>query len=239
LNESAKVPGGRGTAAGSAREADVPGGRRALLLRRFAVVGVIASVGFLLAVTNASSPDWYWLNASSLGIDPGARVYFNLTMALLGVTFIGVARPMRRQLLDLRERGLVSARWASAYRLGLAAIPVGLVGVGIFHIGGAKLPWLLHDIAGFLIPLVVMAMMLTLHWAIPAVRPRFELRSLIVLAAIVGLFVLAVLEAISYSLMEIVAFVICWAWLLRYAIRVEDLLARDVARAPVRLVSPA
>jgi hypothetical membrane protein len=219
----------------------LPGDRtldaRRALLRRFGVVGVVAAFGFLLAVTNASTNDWYWINASTLGIDPGAHVYFNLTMIALGCLFVGVSIPLRRQLVELRDRGLTSAGWAAAYRLGLLAIPVGLVGVGVFHIGGAKLPWLLHDIAGFLIPLVVMAMMLTLHWAVPALHGRFERRALLIVGAIVGLFVLAVLEAISYSMMEIVSFVICWAWLLRYSLEVETLLGRDRASARIPAVA--
>ena len=88
----------------------------------------------------------------------------------------------------------------------------------------------------FLIPLVVMAMMLTLQWAVPALHGRFERRTLLILAAIVGLFALAVLELISYSLMEIVAFVICWAWLLRFALQIEGLLGRERPSAPAQPV---
>lgn len=210
--------------------------RRRSLELRFAIVGAVTSVGFLLTVTNASSADWWWLNASSLGIDPGAHLYFNLTMILVGLLFIGVAIPLRTQLLELRVRGLASPRWADAYRLGIAAIPVALICVGMFHIGGSRLPWLIHDVAGFLVPMVVMGMMLTIQLAVPGLRRGFERRSLLIVAAIVGLFVLAVTRVISYSMMEIVSFAICWAWLLRYALQAEMLLDRSARSVPARAI---
>ena len=160
------------------------------------------------------------------GDRPGSKLYFNLTMIALGILFLGVAGPLREQVTDLGNHQLIRRPWRQAYRLGIALIPVALVAVGIFHIGGGQLPHMIHNLAGFTIPLVPMVMMLTLRSAIPGFVGATWRRSLLVLAAIVGLFVLACVDAISYSLMEIVSFMICWAWLRWYAFRAESLLAR-------------
>jgi hypothetical membrane protein len=227
----------RATAGASGGPDGVPAGRRAAhdrarrLRRGFAVVGAVAALGFGLAMMNATSREWYWQNASTLGIDPGSKLYFNLTMIVLGVLFIGVAGPLRDQLAEVGERGLIRQPWLRVYRLGLALIPVALVAVGCFHIGGAQLPHMIHNIAGFTIPLVPMAMMLTLRWAIPVLAGAWR-ASLVVLAVIVGLFVLACIDAISYSLMEILSFIICWAWLRWYALRVEGLLGATPGPLP-------
>lgn len=220
------------TGAGAGGRVGAPEGRfvrgaRARRLRRgFAVVGAVAVLGFGLAVMNATSTEWYWQNASTLGIDPGSKLYFNLTMIVLGILFLGVAGPLREQVTVLGAYQLIRRPWRQLYQLGIALMPVALVAVGIFHIGGAQLPHMIHNLAGFTIPLVPMAMMLTLRWAIPGFAGRAWRRSLLALAAIVGLFVLACVDAISYSLMEIVSFMICWVWLRWYAFRAESLLAR-------------
>ncbi len=221
------MTGGTGSGRDAAAGSRSVGSARARRLRRgFAVVGAVAVLGFGLAVMNATSTAWYWQNASTLGIDPGSKLYFNLTMVVLGILFLEVAGPLREQVTDLGAHQLIRRPWRQVYGLGIALMPVALVAVGIFHIGGAQLPHMIHNLAGFTIPLVPMAMMLTLRWAIPLSAGRAWPRSLLVLFVIVGLFVLAGVEAISYSLMEIVSFMICWAWLRWYAFRAEALLAR-------------
>ena len=208
-----------------------PEARRRGLRRRFAVVGVLAAIGLLLAVMNATSREWWWANVSTLGIDPGSDIYFNLTMVGLGIVFPVVAIPIRRQLADARDAGWMSPRWAAAYRAGIGAIPIAFVAIGLFHIGGKPLHHMIHNVAGFSIPLVVMAMMLTVHWAVPALGSRFSVRALVVDAIIVALFFLAALQVISYSLMEILGFIICWAWLLPFSLHLEDLPERAPAPA--------
>jgi hypothetical protein len=209
-----------------------PAGRRRSLKLRFAIVGVLAAIGLLLAIMNATSREWWWANVSTLGIDPGADIYFNLTMVALGFVFPIVAIPMRRQLADARDSGLMSSRWAAAYRAGVGAIPIAFVAIGLFHIGGKPLHHMIHNAAGFSIPLIVMAMMLTVHWAVPALGSRFSIRTLAVDAVIVALFVLAAVQVISYSLMEILGFIICWAWLLPFSLRLEDQVDRARPATP-------
>ncbi len=199
-----------------------PSGRRRSLKLRFAIVGVLAAIGLLLAIMNATSREWWWANVSTLGVDPGSDIYFNLTMVALGFVFPIVAIPMRQQLADARDVGLMSSRWAAAYRAGIGAIPIAFVAIGLFHIGGKPLHHMIHNVAGFSIPLIVMVMMLTVHWAAPAVGGRFSARALVIDAVIVALFFLAALEVISYSLMEILGFIICWAWLLPFSLRLEE-----------------
>ncbi len=203
-----------------------PSGRRRSLKLRFAIVGVLAAIGLLLAIMNATSREWWWANVSTLGVDPGSDIYFNLTMVALGFVFPIVAIPMRQQLADARDVGLTSSRWAAAYRAGIGAIPIAFVAIGLFHIGGKPLHHMIHNVAGFSIPLIVMVMMLTVHWAVPVLGSRFSIRALLVDVAIVALFVLAAVQVISYSLMEILGFIICWGWLLPFSLRLEDQLDR-------------
>jgi hypothetical protein len=88
----------------------------------------------------------------------------------------------------------------------------------------------IHNVAGFTIPLVVMAMMLTARWGMPDLFPRYSKRSIAILAAIVVLFVVSSLGIVSYALMEMLSFVICWWWLLGLARRLDRRLPRQAER---------
>jgi hypothetical protein len=199
------------------------------LRRRFGVLLVVAVIGMLLAFMHATSTAWWWQSVSALGVDPGADTWFNVAIAAIGVVFLWASGPLRAMLAEAVTIGIVRPGWGRIYSLGLLLIGPALVLVGVFEIS-SPVKSLIHDIAGFFVPLAVMGMMLTLGLGAPEVPRRVVGWSLVVLAAIVGLFLLAITERISYSLMEIVAFVICGAWVYAVAVRLDRRL--DAAGRP-------
>ncbi len=197
------------------------GPRWTSIRRRFGVVAVVGLFGMAIAMGQATGFWWWEASASALGTDPTGGVYFNLTMMLLGVTFIAVAAVMNDLLRDAAAAGLAQRWWATASRVGIWLIPPAFVLVGLFRIDEGSRASRIHDVAGFTIPLVVMAMMLTAGWGMPGSFPRFSARALAILGAIVLLFIVSVLGLVSYALMEMLAFVICWWWLLGLATRID------------------
>jgi len=212
-----------------------PGPRWAAIRTRFALVAVVGVLGIAIAMGMATGWWWWEQSASALGTDPTGGVYFNLTMVLIGLTFIPVSALLDGLLRDGATSGLIATVWARLFRVGVWLIPIAFAAVGIWRIDEGTRANMIHDVAGFTIPLVVMAMMLTARIGLPRVFPRFERRSLLILAAIVLLFVVAVLGIVSYALMEMLSFVICWWWLLAFATRLD----RRLGNVAIPGASPA
>lgn len=218
------------TGAGPDRTAAGPG-RRAIR-DAFAVVAVVGIVGMAIAMAMATSFWWWDVSASALGTDIAGGRAFNVTMVLLGIAFVPVAVVMNQLLRDAAASGLAERRWAMAARVGMWVIPFAFSLVGFFSIDEGQRAANIHTVAGFLVPLIVMAMMVTVGPGTVRAYPRFSRRTVVILAVIVGMFVLSVTGLMSYALMEMVAFAICWAWLLSLARHLDRSLAGPAASAP-------
>ncbi len=197
------------------------------------MVAVVGAIGMAIAIGMASGWWWWQQSASALGTDETGGAFFNATMVLIGITFIPVSVTMNDLLRDARSAGLAEPHWAMASRIGLWILPFAFAAVGIWRIDEGSRANSLHNIAGFTIPLVVMAMMLTAGFGLPGLFRRFESRSLVIVGAIVVLFVVSELGIVSYALMEMLAFVICWWWLLALATRLDRRLANEDLPAAV------
>ena len=208
-------------------EAPAHGSRWGLIRFRFGVVAVVGALGMAIAIGMASGWWWWQQSASALGTDETGGAYFNMTMVLIGITFIPVSVTMNDMLRDATATGLAEPRWAMASRVGLWVLPFAFAAVGIWRIDEGNRANSIHNIAGFTIPLVVMAMMLTAGFGLPGLFRRFEARSLVIVGAIVALFVISELGIVSYALMEMLSFVICWWWLLALATRLDRRLALE------------
>ncbi len=196
-------------------------GRVRLIRYSFGLVAIVGALGMVIAMAMATSAWWWAESASALGTDLTGGRYFNLTMVLLGIAFVPLAIVVGLLLKDAAATGLVDPRWAMASRIGLLVIPIAFVFVGWFRIDEGSRASAIHNVAGFTIPLVVMAMMLTAGFGTRGMWPRFSWRSLAILGAIVALFVVSELGLMSYALMEMLSFVICWWWLLGLANRFD------------------
>jgi hypothetical protein len=172
---------------------------------------------------------WWWeQSASALGTDPTGDAYFNATMVALGAMFIPAAFVGGDILLDARSAAVVGRRWGMLGTVGLFTICLALALVGIYRIDEGPQASTIHNIAGFSVPLIVMAMMSSIRWNARALPPRFERTTYLWLAGIVAMFVVAVLALMSYALMEMVAFVICWWWLYGLLRALDDRLGGSV-----------
>jgi len=198
--------------------------------RWFIALAVVAVVGIGAAGLAATSPAWYTdFSVSHLGVDPGSDAFFNGTMVTLGVIFLGFARHAVAVVRAGAAAGVI-VRGSRAIETALWVIGPALMATGLFQIDEGRRAHAIHNLAGFSVPILVMLLMLTEPWTTPAVRGRFRSLTAITLGLIVALFVLAVLEAVHYSLMEILGFILCGVWLRAWLLRIADLVPDD-ARA--------
>jgi hypothetical protein len=196
-----------------------------LIRDAFAIEAVVGLLGMAVAMAMATSFWWWDVSASALGTDIAGGRAFNVTMVLLGIGFVPIAVVMNGLLRDATAAGLAVRWWSMSARAGLAVIPFAFALVGFFSIDEGQRAANIHTVAGFLVPLVVMAMMLTIGPGTVRTYPRFSRRTVVILAAIVGMFVLSVTGIMSYALMEMLAFAICWGWLLALARHLDRSLA--------------
>ena len=126
----------------------------------------------------------------------------------------------------LRERGLVGRRWARLQALAFWAIGLGFLGVGAFPLGMSPYLEIAHGVAAYAPAIAALTLMLTATLAVPALGAAFGRASLLVLAAALLLYLLAVGGLISYALMEALAFGLGGAWFVAFVtglVRLDDL----------------
>ena len=72
---------------------------------------------------------------------------------------------------------------------------------------------MIHNVAGFAIPVALMATMLARAVALGSLGRRFDQASLLILAGVIGLFLISTSCALPYGLMELVCLGLIGAWL--------------------------
>lgn len=191
---------------------------RALRLTLGAMVAV-GLAGVALASLRAEADVWLLPTLSHLSSDQGAGVTFRITMLALGFLGLAFAWQMRRLLDRLEEEGLIDRGWAVVYAVALWAMALGFLGVALFPLGVAPLVELAHGAAAYAIPISVLILMLTSRLAIPGLQEGFGRASLLALAAVLLLYLLAVFSIIAYALMEMIAFALGAGWLVAFVDR--------------------
>jgi cytochrome bd-type quinol oxidase subunit 2 len=152
------------------------------------LVGVI---GGGLAIIHATETDWLTrLSLSRLGSDAGASGILNATLVALGLILVALAISLEGTFASLRSAGRLSSRANRLLRIGFigAGVAVGLAGV--FRNEG-QLPHLVHNLAGFATPIVLIATVLGGRLAVGDVGRRFDRLSIAILVVSLGLFVAA------------------------------------------------
>jgi hypothetical protein len=173
-----------------------------------AVIGVAG----LLATAAAVGSGWAELPVSSIAAHPAAAAPFRVAMLAVGLVGLWVATEVGSLLARAQDRGRVTRGWARFIRTAWLVAAVGFICVGLFPLGVAPALELAHGASGYAIPIALIGLMLLGPIALPDLRGRFGRASLAAIAAILGLYVLAMGGRLPYAAMEIVAFAICGGW---------------------------
>ena len=188
------------------------------------LVGVI---GGWLAITHATETDWLThLSLSRLGIDAGASGILNGTLVALGVILVALAISLEGTFANLRSAGRLSSRANRLLRIGFigAGVAVGLAGV--FRNDG-QLPHLIHNLAGFATPIVLVSTVLGGRLAVGDLGRRFDRLSIGILAFSLGLFVAAYMgHLLPYAVMELICFLLIGALLWLFEARLQGVIGQ-------------
>ena len=179
----------------------------------FAALALVGGAGIGWSMLNA---DPHTLDAqgalSRFGDDPRVALVFNATALASGLLFLGLARHLLRALEAAATVGALAPAIARVVRATLLVIPPALVATGIFTIHDA-IPHLLHDIAGFTPPVLILALMADTTYTAPgsALLNRASLGAVVLLAALFAAARFSTL--VPYINMELTGFLVCGVWL--------------------------
>jgi hypothetical membrane protein len=176
-----------------------------LVLMVFLVVGVFASM------LSATDDQWWKKNLSSLGItDDISALAFNLTLIIAGLVVTTVAHFGTAGLPATTARG---ARGRRIVRIELMLLGILLACVGLFPVDRFLT---VHNVAASGMAVLFVVMVIRLRRDVPDAPRVFVMLGHVFVACIV---VLAVLFATGYynlTAVELVAFVMIFAWLLLF-----------------------
>jgi len=187
------------------------------------LVGVI---GGGLAISHATETDWLTrMSLSGLGMDTGASGILTTTLAALGLNLVALAISLEATFRGLSAAARVSRRAHRLLSVGFVAAGGAVMVAGLFRNDGQP-SHLIHSLASFAAPMVLVATILGGRLAVGGLGPGFDRLSAAILIASGGLFLAAyVWHLLPYALMELICFGLIGVWIWLFEARLEHLRA--------------
>jgi len=189
------------------------------------LVGVI---GGGLAITHATDADWLThMSLSGLGLDTGASGILNGTLVALGLILMALAISLEGTFVGLCSAARLSPRAHRLLTAGFIVAGGAVVVAGLFHNDGQP-SHLIHSLASFAAPMVLVATILGGRLAVGALGRYFDRVSVAILVISVGLFLAAYLgRLLPYALMELICFGLIPAWIWFFEARLQHVIAQS------------
>ena len=185
----------------------------------------LALIGGALAVSRTSGSAWLRISLSRLGVDDGARTILTTTLLGMGFTLLALAISLNRTFAALRSAGRLSVPAEWLLTGGFVAAGVAMAFAGLFPIWGTW-PTIIHNIAGFTAPIVLMATLVGARVALGSLGREFDRLSGLIVLSVIAMFGAATwLPLLPYGLMELICFALIAAWLWLFEARLRSLLA--------------
>lgn len=187
----------------------------------------VTLIGGGLAIYRAST-DWLTLvSVSHLGLDSGAAGIMTATLVGLGLVLGALGMSLERTFASLCSAGRLSPRAARPLAAGFVVAGVALILTGLFRIDG-QISNLIHTLAGFATPIVLMVTLIGGRLALTTAGPRLDGLSALMVACIVVLFAAASQgRLVPYALMELICFGLIGAWLWLFEARLRRMIAEQ------------
>lgn len=175
---------------------------------------MVGLMGGGLAISRATETHWQpGTPLSRLGVDDGAAGTVTFTMIGLGIILLALGVSLDRTFAGLRSAGRLDPRVAWLLKAGFLVAGIAVAIVGLFPIE-SRASTTIHNVAGFTMPIALMATIVGARLAVGSLGRRFDRASAAITACVIGLFVATVqLGLLPYRLMELVCLGLIGAWL--------------------------
>jgi hypothetical membrane protein len=191
-------------------------------------MSVVGLVGGGLAISRATETRWQvGTPLSRLGVDHGAGGTVTFTLLGLGIILVALGVSLGRTFARLHSTGRLRrpAEWLLPLGFVLAGIALALT--GLFRID-TKPSTVIHNLAGFAIPIVLITTMLGGRLALGTLGRPFDRVSAVILLSVIGLFVASGrLHLLPYALMELISLGLIGAWLWIFEARLRQLVGNS------------
>lgn len=177
-------------------------------------ITAVGLIGGGLATYLARDANWLTLTSvSHLALDADAAGILTATLVGLGFLLVALGMSLEPTFAILRSAGRLGSRAEWLMRTGFVVAGVAVILTGLFRID-SQASMLIHNVAGFASPIVLMATMVGAPLALRSPGRRFDGLSAVISATIVVLFALAYHDfVLPYALMELICFGLIGAWL--------------------------
>ncbi len=183
------------------------------------VVALFLVGGVIVSMLTTKEPTWWEANFSTLGQatqqSTASYYIFNLTLILSGFALVVLARQV---IADAKEV-FVAGKNGSKNKLRTVYIfmivaSLGLAGVGLFPYTPNSYKAFMHVFSAGLVAISFGVLIGLLRWLLPSASKSFLTISYIILASLVGSYVLyARIGYLSLTAFELSCFAICFSWL--------------------------
>jgi cytochrome bd-type quinol oxidase subunit 2 len=188
---------------------------------------LVGVMGGGLAISHATQTDWLTrMSVSGLGMDSGASGILNTTLVALGLILLALAISLEATFAGLCSTARLSPRAHRLLSVGFAAAGGAVVVAGLFRNHGQP-SHLIHSLASFAAPIVLVATILGCRLTVADLGRRFDRLSVAILIVSVGLFVAAYpAHLVPYALMELICFALIGAWIWLLEARLQDVIVQ-------------
>ena len=183
-----------------------------------------ALAGCALAAYWATEPIFGLPSLSRLGIDARASGILNATLLALGATLFALGLSFKRAFAKLRSAGRLSRQAEALLVAGFILAGSAVTVTGLFPVDTPP-STVVHNLAGFAAPIVLMITMLGARCALRDLGFRFDAISAVIMASIVGAFAATSGHLVPYAAMELVCFGMIGAWLWLFEARLRRLIS--------------
>jgi hypothetical protein len=185
----------------------------------------VGLIGGSLAISRATETHWQVKTPlSRLGIDPGSAGIMTATLLGLGLILLALGVSLGHTFARLRFAGRLGRRGEFLLTIGFVVAGLAASLTGMFPIHG-RASTVIHNLAGFTTPIVLMATMIGARLALGSLGQRFDRLSAVITVGIVGLFAAtAQAHLLPYGLMELICFGLVGAWLWLFEARLRCLI---------------
>jgi hypothetical protein len=179
--------------------------------------------GCTLAAYWATEPILGLASLSRLGIDARAAGILNATLLALGATLLALGLSFKRAFAKLRSARRLSRHAETSLVAGFILAGSAVTVTGLFPVATPP-STIVHNLAGFAAPIVLMATVLGARLALGNLGFTFDAMSAAFMAFIVGGFAATYgAHLVPYSAMELICFGMIGAWLWLFEARLRRL----------------
>lgn len=178
------------------------------------LLGAFAGIGIFISFLTAQDQEWWRNSVSTLGIDPGSGMVFNVTVILIGLLTLTFARDLVDDLEVLNKMGHFPLNGFRLIRLGLTLICIGIVGIGVFPTRITTVSTILHHLFAYIMVIMFMLGMFTLNRVAPGIYSASFINFSRICGAVCGvaLVIHYLLGIINFVSMELILFITFGVW---------------------------